>query len=164
MISLRFLSVCAAAGMIVAAARCGGNGDCSDLGGPSAPCPPPEHGHARVEGTVLYADASPAVLVPVFVICEWPVGLNSNYTDQQGRYAVSLVYASGDTVNQPLPPRTPDGSFELACEAGSEVKPEVVVRDSVAVRFSPPQLPVTPTVVELREPTPSRSRTYSRSQ
>jgi hypothetical protein len=153
-ISLRWLSLGAQAGLIVAAVGCGGNDDCSDLGGPAAPCPPPEHGHARVEGTVLYADASPAVLVPVFVICEWPVGLNSNYTDQQGRYAVSLVYASGDTVNQPLPTRAPDGSFELACEAGSEVRPEVVVRDSVAVRFSPSLSAVSPTVVELREPTP----------
>jgi hypothetical protein len=154
MISLRFLSVGAAAGIILAATACGGNGGCSELRGLDAPCPPPEHGYARVEGTVLYADASPAVLVQVSVICQFPVGLNSNYTDQQGRYSVSLVYASGDTVNDPLPPRAPDGSFELPCEASSEVRHQVVVRDSVAVRFSPSWSAVTPAVVELREPTP----------
>jgi hypothetical protein len=154
MISLRFWNVGAAVAMIVAAAGCGGNGDCSDLGGAAAPCPPPEHGHARVEGTVLYADATPAVLVQVVVICESPVGLNTSYTDQQGRYAVSLVYASGDTINQPLPPRAPDGSFEVACEATSEVKPQVVARESVAVKFTLPESAIAPTVVELREPAP----------
>jgi hypothetical protein len=153
MTSLRILSFGVAAAMIVAAVGCGGNGDCSDGAGPAAPCPLPEYGYARVEGTVLYADASPAPLVQVSVICQ-PPGLNSNYTDQQGRYSVSLVYTSGDTINDPLPPRAPDGSFELPCEASAEVRPQVVARDSVAVRFSPSWSAVTPSVVELREPAP----------
>ena len=152
MISPRWLSVAAAAGSIVAVIGCGDDPGCSDFAG--APCPPPEHGYGRVEGTVLYADASPAVLVQVSVICQFPVGLNSNYTDQQGRYAVSLVYASGDTITNPLPPRAPDGSFELPCEASSEVRPQVMVRDSVAVRFSRSWSAVTPSLVELREPAP----------
>lgn len=151
MTSLPILSFGVAAGMIVAAVGCRGNGDCSDVAGAAAPCPTPEYGYARVEGTVLYADASPAALVQVSVICR-PPGLNSNYTDQQGRYSVSLVYASGDTINDPLPPRAPDGSFELPCEVSSEVRPQVVARDSVAVRFSPSWSAVTPSVVDLREP------------
>jgi hypothetical protein len=152
MISSRLLSVAVGAGTIVTITGCGDDPDCSAFAG--APCPPPEHGYGRVEGTVLYADATPAVLVQVSVICPSPVGLNSNYTDQQGRYAVSLVYASEDTVAEPLPPRAPDGSFELACEASSEVRPQAVARSSVDVRFSPSLSAVTPSVAELREPTP----------
>jgi hypothetical protein len=152
-ISLRCLSVGVAAGLVVTVTGCGNDPDCSDLAGAAAPCPDPEYGRARVEGTVLYADASPVVLVQVVVHCQRPVG-GSNYTDQQGRYAVFLSYTSPDTVSEPLPPRAPDGSFEVACEASSEVRPQVVVSESVAVRFSPPQLAVTPSMVDLREPAP----------
>jgi hypothetical protein len=154
MIFLRLLGFGVAAGLLVAVGGCGGNGDCSDLAGAAAPCPPSEYGYARVEGTVLYADASPAVLVETIVDCQSEVGRSSNFTDQQGRYQVSLVYTSTDTVSVPLPPRAPDGSFQLPCEASAELRPQVVVRESVDVRFSTTWSTVTPAVVDLREPAP----------
>ena len=121
-------------------------------GGASDVCPGPVYGYAQVEGTVLFADASPAAGKAVFVNCQQDLVVTQDITDSNGRFRVRPVYASADTILYPLPPRAPDGSFDLACDANSRIRPEVVVRQSFVVKFAPEQQAVIPTPIELREP------------
>jgi hypothetical protein len=75
-------------------------------------------------------------------------------TDDEGRFVVRPVYSTYDTITVPLPPRAADGSFDLACEVNSRVRAEVVVRESLTVKFTPTQQAVITSTVQLREPGP----------
>ncbi|HEU4681588.1 MAG TPA: hypothetical protein VFS51_07580 [Gemmatimonadales bacterium] len=117
-------------------------------------CPGPVYGYARVDGTVLYADGTPAVGKVTFVNCENDVVGYDDVTDGEGRFTVRPAYSTYDTITVPLPPRGPDGSFDLSCEANSRIRPETVVRESLAVRFTPTQQGVITSTVQLQEPGP----------
>jgi hypothetical protein len=105
-----------------------------------------------VEGTLLFADASPAAGKTVFVNCQDDLIVASDVTDSEGRFRVPTAYSSADTILYPLPPRGPDGGFDLACNANSRVRPDVVVRQFFMVKFAPEQQAVIATPIELREP------------
>lgn len=139
------------AGSLVA---CDGGGSCAELAGASAPCPVPVYGYARVEGIVVHADGAPAEGKPAFVQCERGVFGFDDATDAEGRFAAVMEYASHDTIVAPLPPRDADGSFDVACEANSPITPDVVARESLNVRFTPPGQGFVTSTVELRAPAP----------
>lgn len=155
MTSMPALPTCAAllltAGLIMA---CDGGGSCADLAAASAPCPIPVYGYARVNGTVLDADGAPAPSKEAFVDCPDGVGRSGSLTDGEGRFAVFMEYYSSDTIIDPLPPRAPDGSFNLSCEANAGVMPEVVARESLLIKFTPTIEAIVPSTVELRAPAP----------
>ena len=75
-------------------------------------------------------------------------------TNDQGRFVVRPGYSSNDTITVPLPPRAPDGSFDLACEANTRIRQDVVVRQPFTAKFTPTRQAVVTTMVELREPGP----------
>jgi hypothetical protein len=51
-----------------------------------------------------------------------------------------------------VPPRNPDGSFEVTCNASLRLPADVVLRqDGFGVRFMPNREAVVPTLVELRQ-------------
>jgi hypothetical protein len=139
------------AGTIVA---CDGGGSCADLAGASAPCPEPVYGYARVEGRVLDANGAPLEGTQAFVECERGVFGFDDATDAEGGFAAFMEYASHDTIAAPLPPRAPDGSFDVDCEANSPITPNVVARESLTVHFTPTIQAIVPSTVELRAPAP----------
>jgi hypothetical protein len=139
------------AGSIIA---CDGGDSCGDLAGASAPCPVPVYGYARVEGVVLHADGAPAEGKQAFVECGRGGFGFDDATDTEGRFVAFMEYASHDTIAAPLPPRDADGSFDVDCEAHSPITPDVVARESLNVRFTPPGQGIVVSSVELRAPTP----------
>jgi hypothetical protein len=133
---------------------CGG-GPC-DAGalGASNICPAPVYGYAHVEIIVLHADATPVVGRQAFLSCGDVVGGYGELTDRQGRFVVSPVYSVADSILYPFPPRAPDGSFQVQCGASAEIRPNIIVRETFPLRFSPTRDAVTPSLIELREQAP----------
>jgi len=129
-----------------------GVGECGGAGGASDVCPPPLYGHAEVEGRALRSDGSPLAGKQVYVSCGDIVGASDDTTDHEGRFNVRLGYGVADTLLYPLPPRNPDGLFEVTCNASLRLPGDVVLRqDGFGVRFMPTREAVVPTVVELRQ-------------
>ena len=127
-------------------------GECGGAGGVSDVCPPPQYGHAEVEGRALRGDGSPLAGKQVYVSCGDVVGALDDITDGEGRFDVRLGYGVADTLLYPFPPRNPDGSFEVICSASLRLPGDVVLRqDGFGVRFMPNREDVVPTTVELRE-------------
>ena len=136
-------------GMLLGA--CGGSG-CG--GGAADICPPPTYGYARVEGTVLRNDGTPAAGRQAFVSCGDLIGGYGDHTDNAGRFAVNAVYGNEDTLFHPHPPRDANGSFLVDCSISAEVRRDTVLRDAVVVPFAQSRRDIVPVIVELREASP----------
>jgi hypothetical protein len=138
-----------AAGLL---ASCGDADGCFS-GGATAPCANPTYGWARVNGYTLNEDATPVVGERVLFFCPAGVGANDSFTDAEGRFSVFLTYSVADTLQQPFPPRQPDGSFRLECEANLMNAGGVVARwSSFLIPFGPTEAELVESEVELRLP------------
>jgi hypothetical protein len=142
-------------------ASCGETGDCGS-GGATAPCPEPIYGWARVNGSALNEDGTPMAGERVLFFCPAGVGANDGLTDAAGRFSVFLTYAVADTLQQPFPPRQPDGSFSLECEARlMRAGTEVATWGSFQIPFGPTEAELVESEVELR--LPGNTRVSSRA-
>jgi hypothetical protein len=101
---------------------------------------------------VLHGDGSTVADQQVYVSCADPVGAYDDMTDDHGRFEVRPVYVVADTLLYPFPPRQPDGSFDITCQASARVANDQVIRQGpFAVRFTPTRGGVVATTTELRE-------------
>jgi hypothetical protein len=127
-------------------------GSCGGSAGASDVCPPAVYGYGLVWGQVLRSDGSPAAGKQTYVSCGDVVGSWDARTDADGRFEVRPVYAVMDTLLYPFPPREPNGSFDLSCQAGLLLAQDLVIRKNpLVVRFTPTREAVVTTTVELRE-------------
>jgi hypothetical protein len=130
-----------------------GDGDGCGSGGATAPCPMPTYGWARVGGPLLDEDAAPLVNERVLFLCADAVGASDSFTDAEGRFSVFLTYSVADTLQQPFPPRQPDGSFSIECEARLlRAGTEVARWGTFEIPFGPTEAEIVQSEVELRLP------------
>jgi hypothetical protein len=130
-------------------------GGCGGAAGAADVCPPPVYGYAVVQGHAFLGDGKPIVGKQAYVGCGDVVGAYDDITDSRGYFDVRPVYAVDDTVLYPFPPRHPDGSFDLRCQANLQLDSDRVLRkDPLLVRFAPTRETVVPTMTELREGQP----------
>ncbi len=141
------------AGILAAAllAGCGEDDDCGS-GAAAAPCANPTYGWARLDGFALDEDATPLAHERVLFVCSG-LAANDAMTDTDGRFAVVMTYSVADTLQQPFPPRQPDGSFRLECDASLMRAGTVVATwGSFLIPFGPTEAEMVRTEVELRLP------------
>jgi hypothetical protein len=147
---LTLLPVCILSATLLAS--CGDDDDCGS-GGATAPCPNPDYGWARVSGFVLSEDATPLPQERVLFVCPDGAGANDGMSDDEGRFSMVMTYSVADTLLQPFPPRQPDGSFRLECEARLMRASSVVARwGSFLIPFGPTEAEMVESEVELRLP------------
>ena len=133
-------------------ASCGGGDGCGG-GSATAPCPIPTYGWARVSGFALTDDGAPVANQQILFICADGVGISDGQTDTEGRFSVSLTYSVSDTLQQPFPPRQPDGSFRLECEGGLVTGGDVFSpMGAFEIPFGPTESDLIESEVELRLP------------
>jgi hypothetical protein len=121
----------------------------------SAPCPLPIYGYARVNGRALKSDGTPAAGEEAYVSCADFTVTNSNVTNPEGRFGMSVEFAGVDTMLYPIPPRDEDGRFTINCRAFLQLPNDaLLVHDPLPVQFAPTPAAVVPTVAELREEAP----------
>ena len=119
-------------------ASCGNDDDGCKLDGVTAPCANPTYGWAQVSGFALRDDGTPVAFQRVLFVCPDGVGANDGATDAEGRFSVSLTYSVADTLLQPFPPRQPDGSFRVECQASLVIAGHVLATgDSFEIPFGP---------------------------
>jgi len=148
--TLTLVPTCIVAAALLASC---GDGDGCGSGGATAPCPVQTYGWARVGGTVLEEDATPVPGERVLFICPDGVGANDGLSDAEGRFSIVLTYSVADTLQQPFPPRQPDGSFRFECEASLFRAGTVVARwGTYEIPFGPSEAEIVQGEVELRLP------------
>jgi hypothetical protein len=113
----------------------------------------PTYGWARIGGFLLDEDAVPLVNERVLFVCPDGAGASDTFSDADGHYIVSLTYSVADTLQQPFPPRQPDGSFRLECEARLlRAGTEVARWGTYEIPFGPTEAEIVQSEVELRLP------------
>ncbi len=86
-------------------------------------------------------------------VCEEGVGANDSVTDAQGHFSVYMTYSVADTLRQPFPPRQPDGSFRLECDASLMRAAAIVATwSSFLIPFGSTEGGLVESEVELRLP------------
>jgi hypothetical protein len=89
----------------------------------------------------------------VLFFCPDGAGANDGLTDAEGVFSVFLTYSVADTLQQPFPPRQPDGSFRLECEANLLRAGTVVATwRTFEVPFGPTEAELVQSEVTLRLP------------
>jgi hypothetical protein len=147
--NLTLIPACILAAALLAS--CGDDDDCGS-GAATAPCPYPDYGWARVSGFVLDEDATPLPQERVLFVCP-DAGAGDGMSDDEGRFSLVMTYSVADTLQQPFPPRQPDGSFRLECEASLMRAGTVVARwGSFLIPFGPTEAEMVESEVELRLP------------
>jgi hypothetical protein len=148
--NLTLIPACLLAAALLAG--CGEDDDCGS-GGATAPCPLPIYGWARVDGFALNEDATPLAHEQLVFVCPAGAVANEATTDAEGRFGLVMTYSVADTLQQPFPPRQPDGGFTMDCEASlMRAGASVATWGSFEIPFGPTEAEIVESEVELRLP------------